>query len=36
MFTSLNPGAIGFSVPFTEALELANTYGFEALDLPKD
>jgi len=34
MFTSLNPGAIGFSVPFTEALELANTYGFEALDLP--
>ncbi len=34
MFTSLNPGAIGLSVPFTEALELASTYGFEALDLP--
>lgn len=34
MFTSLNPGAIGFSVPFTEALVLASTYGFEGLDLP--
>lgn len=34
MFTSLNPKAIGFSVPFAEALELARANGFEGLDLP--
>jgi sugar phosphate isomerase/epimerase len=34
MFTSLNPRAIGFTVPFAEALELASTNGFEGLDLP--
>ncbi|HEY3991907.1 MAG TPA: sugar phosphate isomerase/epimerase, partial [Ktedonobacteraceae bacterium] len=34
MFTSLNPGAIGFSVPFAEALELARRAGFEGLDIP--
>jgi sugar phosphate isomerase/epimerase len=34
VFTSLNPHAIGFTVPFAEALELASTYGFEGLDLP--
>lgn len=34
MFTSLNPGTLGFSVPLNKALELAGTYGFEGLDLP--
>jgi len=34
MFKCLHPGAIGFSVPFDEALTLAHTYGFEGLDLP--
>jgi sugar phosphate isomerase/epimerase len=34
MFTSLNPEAIGFSVPFTTALELARISGFEGLDVP--
>ena len=33
MFKSLHPGAIGFSVPFDEALALAHTYAFEGLDL---
>ena len=33
MFKSLHPGAIGFSVPFDEALALAHTYGFTGLDL---
>ena len=33
MFKSLHPRAIGFSVPFDEALTLAHTYGFEGLDL---
>ncbi len=34
MFPSLNTGALGFSAPFPEALELARTYGFAGLDLP--
>src|SRR5690348_893251 len=34
MFTSLNPGNLGFSVPLEEALGLARTHGFDALDLP--
>ncbi len=34
MFTSLNPGALSFSVPFEEALDLARTNGFGGLDLP--
>ncbi|GHO84003.1 sugar phosphate isomerase/epimerase family protein [Dictyobacter formicarum] len=34
MFTSLDPGAIGISVPFEEALQLARDTGFEGLDLP--
>jgi sugar phosphate isomerase/epimerase len=34
MFTSLNPHAIGFEVPFTEALELARRSGFAGLDVP--
>ncbi|GCE17079.1 sugar phosphate isomerase/epimerase family protein [Dictyobacter kobayashii] len=34
MFTSLDPGAIGISVSFEEALQLARSNGFEGLDLP--
>lgn len=34
MFTSLDPGAIGISVPFEEALQFAHDNGFEGLDLP--
>jgi sugar phosphate isomerase/epimerase len=34
MFTSLNPGVIGVSVPFEKALELASAAGFAGLDLP--
>ncbi|GCE03328.1 sugar phosphate isomerase/epimerase family protein [Dictyobacter aurantiacus] len=34
MFTSLDPGAIGVSVSFEEALQLAQDAGFEGLDLP--
>ncbi|GCE25034.1 sugar phosphate isomerase [Dictyobacter alpinus] len=34
MFTSLDTGAIGFSVPFEEAIQLAQESGFVALDLP--
>ncbi|GLV56732.1 sugar phosphate isomerase [Dictyobacter sp. S3.2.2.5] len=34
MFTSLDPGAIGVSVSFEEALKLARDAGFEGLDLP--
>jgi sugar phosphate isomerase/epimerase len=34
MFTSLNPGTLSFSVPFEEALQLAKTNNFAALDLP--
>ncbi|GER86433.1 sugar phosphate isomerase [Dictyobacter vulcani] len=34
MFTSLDTNAIGFSVPFEEALQLAQASGFEGLDLP--
>ncbi len=33
MFKGLHPQAIGFSVPFDEALALAHTYGFAGLDL---
>lgn len=34
MFTSLNTGAIGLSVTFEEALQLAQGSSFEGLDLP--
>jgi len=34
MFTSLNPGTIGLSVQFEEALAFARDNGFEGLDLP--
>ena len=34
MFTSLDTNAIGFAVPFEEALQLAQVSGFEGLDLP--
>ncbi|HEX4212431.1 MAG TPA: sugar phosphate isomerase/epimerase [Candidatus Dormibacteraeota bacterium] len=33
MFTSLNPGTIGLSLPFEEALGAARDNGFEGLDL---
>lgn len=33
MFTSLNPGTIGLSLPFEEALAAARDNGFEGLDL---
>ncbi len=36
MFTSLNTGAIGLSIPFAEALDLARNNEFDALDLPLD
>jgi hypothetical protein len=32
MFTSLNTGNLGFSAPFEEALQLASSNGFSALD----
>ncbi len=34
MFTSLSPGALGFSVPLDEGLRLAADNGFAGLDLP--
>ncbi len=34
MFTSLSPGALGFSVPLDEGLRLAADNGFGGLDLP--
>jgi len=34
MFTSLNQGALSFSVPVEQALDLARTNGFGGLDLP--
>jgi len=33
VFTSLNTGAIGLSIPLEEALDLARAHGFAALDL---
>ena len=36
MFTSLNMGNLGFSAPFEEALHLAKSNGFAALDLSLD
>ncbi len=34
MFTSLNPDTLAFSAPLDEALQLAHSNGFAALDLP--
>ncbi len=34
MFTSLDPGPLAISAPLDEALHLAATNGFAALDLP--